>query len=428
MLLSEYPEALTMDIVRSDLSKRKRLKQMLWIVACVFFVSVSIVFIFVRKPGPVSVERERVWIGKVSKGSMLRQVRGAGTLVPADIRWVSARSSARIERILVLPGAMVEPDTIIMELSNPELSQETQAAQFQLNSEEADFVSFKVELESRLLDIDSMIHRLQAQLEQADLEARINKELFEEGIESELAMKRAELNVVQIKNELELEEKRYAFTQKANTSQISASESRIRQTRARYELLKERLDGLTVRAGFAGVLQRQTVEEGQQVSTGQSLSQVADPRSLKAVIRISEHQAKDVIIGQSAKIDTRNGVMDGRVIRVDPNVEEGTVAVDVELLGTPGKGMRPDLTVEGIIEIDRIESTVYADRPVYARPDGEGSVFRFLPGSDIAERTKIRYGKASTDTIEVLQGLTPGDRIILSDTADWEDKEQIRVY
>ena len=417
-----------MDIVRPDRTKQKLLKKALVVMAVLMFLAVIFFFVFVRKPGPVSVERERLWIGSVSQGSMLRQVRGAGTLVPADVRWIAARSSGRIERIHVLPGAQVATDTIIMELSNPELLQETQAAQLELNSREADFVSFKVGLQSRLLDIESTIHQLAADLEQAQLEAEINKELFKEGLESELSMRRAELNSTQLKNRLELENKRYEFTKEANESQIFAEQSRIEQTRARFQLLKERLDGLKVRAGFAGVLQRQTVEEGQQVTPGQNLSQVADLQSLKAVVRISEHQAKDILIGQQATIDTRNGIIAGEVIRVDPNVQEGTVAVDVKLVGQAPKGIRPDLTVEGIIEVDRIASTLYADRPVYARPDGEGMIFRFLPGSDIAERTRVRYGKASSDTIEVLQGLQPGDRIILSDTSEWEDQDKIRVF
>ncbi len=417
-----------MDIVRPDRTKQKLLKKALVVMAVLMFLAVIFFFVFVRKPGPVSVERERLWIGSVSQGSMLRQVRGAGTLVPADVRWIAARSSGRIERIHILPGAQVATDTIIMELSNPELLQETQAAQLELNSREADFVSFKVGLQSRLLDIESTIHQLAADLEQAQLEAEINKELFKEGLESELSMRRAELNSTQLKNRLELENKRYEFTKEANESQIFAEQSRIEQTRARFQLLKERLDGLKVRAGFAGVLQRQTVEEGQQVTPGQNLSQVADLQSLKAVVRISEHQAKDILIGQQATIDTRNGIIAGEVIRVDPNVQEGTVAVDVKLVGQAPKGIRPDLTVEGIIEVDRIASTLYADRPVYARPDGEGMIFRFLPGSDIAERTRVRYGKASSDTIEVLQGLQPGDRIILSDTSEWEDQDKIRVF
>lgn len=402
-------------------------KRILWAFSVLVVASVFVVLVFFKKPGPVTVDRERLWIGEVTQGSMLRQVRGAGTLVPADIRWVSAQSSGRIERILVLPGAIVQPDTVIMEMSNPELLQETQAVQLELNSQEADLISMKVELESQVLNLDASIHQLEADLEQAELEAAINKELFEEGLESELAMKRAELNVKQLQNRLALENKRLEFTRRANESRLNAESSRMAQTKARYDLLKDRLDNLTVKAGFAGVLQRQTVEEGQQVTPGQSLSQVADPTSLKAVVRISEHQAKDVLIGQSAKIDTRNGVMDGRVMRVDPNVEEGTVAVDVELTGEAPKGVRPDLTVEGIIEIDRIASTTYADRPVYSRPESTGSVFKFLPDSNIAERVLVRYGKTSSDTIEILEGLRAGDRIILSDTSDWEEHKQIRV-
>jgi len=417
-----------MDIVRPDRSRQKKLRKGLTWLAVVVMAASVFTFVTLKKPGPVAVERERLWIGSVSQGMMLRQVRGAGTLVPADIRWVAARTSGRIERIMVLPGAKVSADTVIMELSNPDLVQETQAAQLELNSREADFVSMKVGLDSRLLDIEASIHQLEAEHEQAELEAAINKELFQEGLESELSMKRAELGAAQLKNRLLLEQKRLEFTRKANESQLSAEQSRIEQTRAHYALLQERLDGLSVKAGFEGVLQRQSVEEGQQVGPGQNLSQVADPKSLKAVVRISEHQAKDIMIGQAAKIDTRNGIVDGEVIRVDPNVQEGTVAVDVKLLNPNIKGIRPDLTVEGIIDVERIDSTIYANRPVFARPDSDGMIFRFLADTDIAERIPVHYGRASADTIEITRGVAPGDRIILSDTSDWDDRDQIRVF
>ena len=417
-----------MDIERPDrLKKKKRNSRIVTFGGGALFVAV-VLSLFFYDPGPFRVERNLVYTGEVKHGEMLRQVRGAGTLVPAEVRWIAAQTSGRIERILILPGALVEPDSVVMELSNPELIQQMNNALLQLNSDEANYLRTKVDLQGDLLQIKSTLAQRDASYKQAVITAKMDKQLYDQGLESELQMRRSELNAEQLESQLELEKQRLVFREEAMESQLAAERSRIEQTRARYQLLKSQVEALTIRAGFAGVLQRQDVEVGQQVQPGRNLSQVADPNSLKAEIKISEHQAKDVAIGLSADIDTRNGIIKGRVMRVDPNVDQGTVAVDIELISEYPPGMRPDLTVEGVIEIEKIVDTLYADRPIYAPANKSVAIFRFIENSNIAERTTVTFGRASVNTIEVLDGLNIGDRIILSDTSDWDTHDQIELY
>lgn len=422
----EFPLSI-MDIHRPELAKKKKRKRLaLSVGGGIVFVGL-VVGLFMFDPGPYQVDEETVLIAEVERGPMLREVRGVGTLVPAEVRWVAARSSGRIERIFVLPGAMVEPDTIIMEMSNPELAQQAQDAELQMSAAEADYVSYKVELESRLLQQKSTLAQIRADYRDAQLQAEINLELYKDGLESELAMKRSQLREDQLETRLELEEQRLAFGEEAMEAQLSARNSQREQARARYALLQEQMEGLTVRAGFAGVLQKQDVEVGQQIGPGQSLSQVADPNSLKAVVRISEHQAKDILIGLNSEIDTRNGLVSGRVTRVDPNVESGTVAVDVELYGELPKGSRPDLTVEGVIEIEKLDDVVFVGRPIYASAEKTARIYKLEADSQVAIRVPVDFGKSSVNEIEVVRGLMPGDRIILSDTSDWDSYDRIQL-
>lgn len=416
-----------MDIQRPEFAKQKKRKRIaLGTVGALAFVGL-VIGLFMFDPGPYPVERDTVWVGEVERGPMVRQVRGVGSLVPAEVRWVAAQSPGRIEQIHILPGAMVEEDSIIMEMSNPELAQQAENAQLQMKAAEADFVSYKVDLQSRLLQQKSTLAQIRADYKDAQLQSEINSELYKDGLESELAMKRSQLREQQLGTRLELEEKRLEFSEEAMEAQLTSRNSQREQARARYALLKEQLEGLVVRAGFLGVLQKQNVEVGQRVGTGQSLSQVADPNSLKAVIRVSEHQAKDILIGLNSLVDTRNGVVEGRVTRVDPNVEGGTVAVDVELFGELPKGSRPDLTVEGIIEIEKLSDVVFVGRPIYASSEKTANIYRFETDSDIAVRVPVSFGRASVNDIEVVRGLEPGDRIILSDTSDWDSYDKIQL-
>ncbi len=417
-----------MDVDRPDLAKKAKFKKRLYAGMGAGVLTVLLVFLFLYNPGPPQVNKETVWPATVERGSMLRQVMGIGSLVPNEIRWVSARTSGRIERIFVLPGDLVEPDTILMELSNPDIVEQTQSAELQLKAEEANFTSFEVQLRSDLLLMESGLAQMEADLETAILTAGIDEELYREGIESELNMKRSRLRADQLQIRYEKEQQRLAYRQQSFDKQISARKSQVDQSRARYELLKGQMEGLKVKAGFTGVLQRQILEEGQQVTPGQSLAQVTNPKNLKAVIRVSELQAKEVQRGQFAEVSTYgDDMVPGVVSRVDPNVDQGTVTVDIELTGALPDGARPDLTVQGYIEIENLENIIYVTRPTYVRPNSSSSVFKFLADSDIAERSIVEFGRTSVNTIEVVNGLVPGDRIIISDTQEWEQFDQIRI-
>ena len=416
-----------MDIARPDRARKKRRQRIVLNTSGVFLLLAMVLWLLNFDPGPFRIDRELVWTGEVERGVLIRQIRGVGSLVPAEIRWVAARSAGRVERILILPGTRVESDSVIMELSNPELLQETQALELQLKSEEARFLSFKARLQSELLKIKSNVAQLKADFKQAELVAKMDAELFEQGLESELAMRRSRLKAEQFESRLSLEQQRLSFQEQAIKSQVSAERSNIEQTRAHYELLKGQLDGLTLRAAYSGVLQRQMVTEGEQVKPGQNLAQVANPDSLIAKIRISEHQAKDIAISLPAEIDTRDGIISGKVSRIDPNVQEGTVTVDVQLTSAITDNARPDLTIEGTIEVESIADTLFVGRPAYARQDSSVNVYRFVGDSDIAERITVSFGKASVDTIEVLSGLSVGERIILSDTSDWGEHDVIKL-
>lgn len=416
-----------MDIKRPDIARKQRVRRISVSALSSILLIGALVFLFFFRAGPYKVEQDEVWIGTVSQGSMMLSVRAIGTLEPDEIRWIAAETSGRIERVLILPGAHVDKDDIILEMSNPELVQQTGALALQLESERSNFISFKVNLQNEIMQLESSLSQLEADHELAVLEAQINEDLFNDGIESKLNMKRSELQVRQLVSRIAAEKQRLAFQEKAVAAQISAEESKIKQTEARLQLLERQLDNLKVRAGFNGVLQKQSVEVGQQIAPGVSLAQVANPKSLKAVLRVPEHQAKDVSIGLTATIDTRNGKVAGQVTRVDPNVVEGSVAVDIDLPAELPDGVRPDLNVEGLIEIEQVNDTLYVDRPAYARSNSTTSLFRFEADTNVATRTTVLFGKSGSNTIEVISGLQTGDRIILSDTSAWEEHDQIQI-
>ena len=416
-----------MDVERPDLKRKKRRRRVAQAIVTGVVVVAIAIGLSTLKPAAPRVDRNSVWVGTVDRGTMLRQVRGVGSLVPEEIRWIAARTSGRIERILKLPGSWVEPDTVIMELSNPELLQEAQNSELQLKAAEALYISFKVQLEGDLLQLKSALAQLEAEFRQAALAAKINEELFAEGLVAELPFKQSQLRSQQLATQHELEMQRLAFRQESIEPQLAAQRSNVDQHQARSALLSSQVKGLTVRAGFSGVLQRLSVEEGMQINPGESLAQVANPKKLKAVIRVPEYQAKDVQIGQVAEIDTRTAVVKGKVVRVEPNVENGTVAVDVFLPGELPKGSRPDLTVEGRIELEVLTDVVFMGRPAFGRADSSASIFRFRPDSEEAERTQVNFGRTSVSTIEIVSGLSPGDRVILSDTSEWDDYDRIRV-
>lgn len=416
-----------MDISRPDLSKKHALRKRLIAGGSAAFIVCLVLFLLFYRAGPTSVDGNLLLTRIVTNGDMTVRVRGVGSLVPEEVRWITARSSGQIEKIHVFPGAAVTPETVIMEISNPELIQQSNSLSLQLKSEEANYQSLKSDLNNRLLSMEAEIARLEADSAQADLEEEINTKLFNEGLESRLSMQRAILRAGQLKKRLALDKKRQEYVAKSVEAQLRAEESRIDQTRDRFRLIEEQKNNLKVRAEFSGILQRQTVQVGQRVNVGASLSQVADPESLKASVRVPEAMANDVNIGQDATIDFRNFTTKGKVTRIDPNVEGGTVTVDIAFEEEQPDQARPDLTVEGIIEIQHIENTTYVYRPAYAKPNSSAKIFKLDEDGNLAHLVKVEYGYVSIDAAEIKSGLKSGDSIIVSDMSSWKDFDTIKI-
>lgn len=416
-----------MDVKREGVVEARRRKQrILYAIGGLLFLILA-VWVARLEPAAPTVDRSTVWMDKVARGSMLRQVRGPGTLVPVEIRWLAARTEGRVDRILVLPGTNVEPDTVILEMSNPELVQSLEDARLQLRAAEASYEDLQVQLQSQLLNQKALAASVQAEYRTAVLQLEADKEIHEQGIIGNLALQFSEERARELEERNRLEQERLAIAAESNVARLMAEASRVQQLRALNELRRTQVDGLQVRPGIRGVLQVVPVEVGQQVTPGVNLARVAQPEHLKAELRIAETQAKDVELGQRASIDTRNGVIDGRVIRIDPAVQDGTVTVDVELLGELPRGARPDLSVDGTIEIERLEDVLYVGRPAYGQAGTTIGLFRLLDDGETAERVDVTLGKSSVNTIEIVAGLNEGDEVILSDTSAWEDYRKIRL-
>jgi HlyD family secretion protein len=416
-----------MDIARPDLKQARRRKQLLGGAIAVAVLLAAGFALATLEPAAPGVARASVWIDTVKRGQMLREVRGPGTLVPREIRWIAAETNARIERVVVKPGATVAADTIILELTNPEVVDTLLAAQSALTAAQADLTSKRVELENQLLDIESTIASTEADFESAQLRAQAEGEMNRKGIVSTLQYKQTELSARQYGTRLEIERQRAAKFRQNINAQIAAEGARISQLENTAALRQRQADALKVRAGIAGVLQQVPVEEGQQVVAGTNLARVARPDVLMAELRVAETQAKDILVGQSVKVDTRNGVVDGSVARIDPAVLNGTVQVDVDLTGELPAGARPDLSVDGTIEIERLADVLYVGRPAFGQPETRASLFRLDADGDIARRVPVALGRASVSVIEVQSGLAVGDRVVLSDTSQWDRFERIKL-
>lgn len=416
-----------MDIARPDLKQSRRRKQLaLAALGAVVLLGAGIALATLEPAAP-GVARASVWIDTVKRGEMLREVRGPGTLVPKEIRWIAAETNARVERVVVKPGATVAADTVVLELSNPEVIDQLLAAQSALTAAQADLTARRVDLENQLLDLESRIAATEADHEAALLRAEAEGEMNRRGIVSTLQFKQTELTARQLGTRLSIERERAAKFRQNITAQLAAEAARIEQLQNTAALRQRQADALSVRAGLAGVLQQVPVEEGQQVVAGTNLARVARPDVLMAELRIAETQAKDVAIGQPVKVDTRNGVVAGQVARIDPAVLNGTVLVDVELVGALPAGARPDLSVDGTIEIERLADVLYVGRPAFGQPETQATLFRLDADSDLARRVPVRLGRASVSLIEVQQGLAVGDRVVLSDTTQWDRFDRIKL-
>ena len=379
------------------------------------------------KPAAPSVDRSGVLIDAVKRGPMLREVRGLGTLVPEDVRWIPAAAEGRVERILIYPGSMVKADSVILELSNPELELQALDAESQLRQAEAQYTELKVRLQSQQLDQKAAAARVQADFEQAKMQADTNTELARQGLIADLTRKLSDVAARELGNRNSIEQERLSIASEAVEAQLAVQRALVAQRRAEAHLRRSQVKALAISPGIAGMLQVVPVEQGQRVSVGTNLARVAVPDRLKAVIRVPETQAKDVLIGQKATVDTRNGFVDGKVSRIDPAAQNGTVTVDVALEGALPKGARPDLSVDGTIELERLDDVLYVGRPAQGQGDSLVGLFRLDEGGAGANRVKVKLGRSSVNTIEVVEGLKVGDQVILSDTSAWDAFDRIRL-
>ena len=418
-----------MDIIREDISKQKRRRRILLAgsgVAAVLLITLGLSRL---KPAAPTVDKGTVLIDVVKRGAMERQVRGPGSLVPEieGIRQVSAATDARIERLLIQPGTNVLPDTVILEMSNPELERDALVADWQLKAGQADLANTKVRLRKELLDQQAAAATVESDFHQAEMQAETNQGLFKEGIVAGLTLKLSEVRARELATRNEIEKKRLAVYSESEKAQIEAQDARVEQLRALALLKRSQMNAMRVRAGIAGVLQEVPVQPGQRVTPGTTLAKVVQRDKLKAQLKIAETQARDVEIGERAMIDTRNGVVEGHVSRSDPSVQGGTVTVDVALDGPLPKGARPDLSVDGTIELEHLADVTYVGRPAFGSEQGAITLFRLQPDGDEAVRIKVRLGKSSVNAVQVLEGLKPGDKVILSDMSAWDAFDRVRL-
>jgi HlyD family secretion protein len=415
------------DIARpATVIRRKKIRRAIIGASAAIVIILITVAVSQLKPAAPSVDRATVWIETVKQGDMLRQVRGSGTLVPEEIRWIPATTSGRVETILLRPGATVHPGTVILELSNPDLQQSVKEAQLAYQSAQASFQNRKAELESQLLSQQSEVAGIQALYNNTDLTLEANEKLWKDGLISEIQLKQSRSAAAELKNRLSIAQRRLEMQTAGIKSQVAPQEAAVDQTRAAYELRVRQLDDLKVKSGMNGVLQIVPVERGQQVGPGTNLARVADPTNLKAELRIAETQTKDIRIGQTAEVDTRNGVVKGRVARIDPRSEGGTVGVDVILDGELPPGARPDLSVDGTIQLELLPNIVKVGRPAFGQENSTVSLFK-LNADGEATRTNVKLGRSSVNEIEIIEGLKPGDQVVLSDMSAQEAFDRIRI-
>jgi len=418
-----------MDIQRpAAVAQQKKRKRILVGVAAVLAVAGVSVALARLKPAAPTVERSTVWVDTVKRGAMLRQVRGLGTLVPVDEarRWLPSATQGRVERIILRPGAQVTADTVILELADPQLQQQKLEADTQLRAAEADLASLRARLDTERLNQKSAAATVEADYEQARLEREVNEDLAKDGLVSNLVLKQSTVRAESLRTRANLEKERITVTEESVRAQILAQQARVDQLRTLYALRSQQVDQLRVRAGMSGVLEQVPVEVGQQVAPGTNVARVADPNRLKAELRIAETQARDLAIGQVASVDTRNGIIPGKVVRIDPAAQNGTVTVDVELTGELPRGARPDLSVDGTVELERLDNVLYVGRPAFGQENSAVGLFR-LDASGEAARTQVQLGRSSVNTIEIKGGAKEGDQLVLSDMSAWDAFDRVRL-
>jgi len=416
-----------MDVPREGVAAKKRKRRILIISASAVGLILATFALSRLKPAAPSVDRSSVWIDTVKKGPMVRQVRGLGTLVPEEFRWIPTTTEASVEKILIWPGTKVEAGDVILELTSPELEQSAHEAESKAKAAEAELATEKATLQRELLDQESKAAVAHSAYEQSKMERQTNDQLAKNGLVADLVYKTSKIKEEECQKSDDIEQKRLNFSRDSIEPQLASKQAAVDQANQLAKLKLDQVEGLHVKAGMSGVLQALPVQVGQRVKPGDNLARVADPSKLKAQIKIAETQAKDIQPNQQATIDTRNGVVKGHVKRIDPAVEQGTVTVDVAFDEELPKGARPDLSVDGTIELERLDNVVFVGRPAFGQENNTVGMFKLVPGSSEAVRTPVKLGKSSVNTIEILSGLNPGDQVILSDTSAWDSHERIRL-
>lgn len=418
-----------MDIQRPDIKRKKIRRQWLAGGIGVAILAVAALFVSKLKPAAPTVDRATVWTDTVKQGPLLRQVRGPGSLVPREdrIRLIPSETEATVVRIRVLPGAKVEPGTVLMDLVDPTLQQELLDAQLQLKAAQTDLTNIKAKLDSDLMTQKAGAATVRADYNQAKLQAQTDKSLYELGVISGLTYNASKGKADELTTRDSIEKERLVVNEKAIATQVAVQETKVAQAQALLALKEKQQDALSVKAGISGVLSEMSHQVGEHVAPGTTLAKVIQLDQLKASLKIAETQARDIQIGQPSEIDTHNGVIEGKVMRIDPAVVNGTVTVDVELEGTLPQGARPDLSVDGTIDLDRMANVLYVGRPAFGNENSTISLFKLSPDGKTAVRVPVKVGKASVNAIQVLEGLQSGDTVILSDMSRWDNTDRIRL-
>ena len=416
-----------MDIARPSNARKKRIRQIIYAVVGLAAVALVSFGLSRLKPAAPTVERAVVWPAKVERGPMVRQVRGLGTLTPEDIRWIPATTQGRVEKIILRPGTPVKANDVVLELTNPQLEQQLQDATLKLQAAEAGLANTNVALANDLLQSRGAAAQVEGDFNKAKMQAQMNEELAKDQLVSALVLKQSQVERDQLGVRNQIAKEQLESKTESTRAQLAVQQSAVDQARALLRLTQQQRDELKVRAGLDGMLQLVPVEVGQQVAPGANLARVANPSRLKAEIKIAETQAKDIQIGQKAEVDTRNGVVQGRVARIDPSVQNGTRTVDVTLIGELPRGAVPDLSVDGTIELERLNDVLFMGRPAFGQEQSVVGLFKILVDGVNAERVQVKLGRSSVNTMEVLSGLKVGDQVILSDMSAYDAYDRIRL-
>jgi multidrug resistance efflux pump len=412
------------DVPRKSTRKRRR-----WLYAGAGLAVVALLTLALSRlePAAPSVEGGTLWTDTVKKGDMLRQVRGPGTLAAEEVRQVSAVTQGRVERKLIQPGTAVTAGTVILEMSNPDVDRQALEAQRQLVAAQSELANLRASLQNQILSQEATIATVNSEHREALRQAEVNEGLSSRGLAAPMDVAKARDRGAELRTRLDVERKRLGFLRESMKTQVAAQEAQVQMLRGIVEFHRNQVTSMHVRAGSDGVLQDLPVEMGQWVNSGATLARVVQPGNLKAVLRIPETQVRDVVLGQPASIDTRNGIVKGRVVRIDPAAQNGTVTVDVKLEGALPRGARPDLSVDGTVDIEHLRNVMYVGRPAYGQPESTVGLFKLVEGGKEAVRVNVRLGRGSASTIEVQGGLQPGDVVILSDMSQWDSADRVRL-